>query len=44
LQKVNLYVFFIYLDKTIAIYSALNETMIKCLDRLQQKLKDERPA
>jgi len=44
LQKVNLYVFFIYLDKTITIYSALNETMKKCLDRLQQKLKDERPA
>ena len=44
LQKVNLSVFFIYLDKTITIYSALNETMNKCLDRLQQKLKDERPA
>ena len=44
LQKVNLYVFFIYLDKTITIHSDLNETMKKCLDRLQQKLKDERPA
>ena len=43
-QEVTMSIFFIYLDKNKTTYSAISETMKKCLDRLHQKLKDERPA
>ena len=38
------HVFFIYLDKSKTTYQSTSETMKKCLDRLHQKIKDERPA
>lgn len=43
-RQVAVYLFFIYLDKTKTTFPLLTETMKKCLDRVDQKLKDERPA
>lgn len=43
-EQVTVYLFFIYLDKTKTTFALLTETMKKCLERLHQKLKDERPA
>ena len=43
-EQLSVYLFFIYLDKTKTTFDVLSQTINKCLDRVQQKLKDERPA
>lgn len=44
LNKLTLYVFFIYLDKNKTTFPVISQTMNKCLERLLQKLHNERPA